>query len=151
MIAAKRKRRKRQFLTLTQRVLSVLGPGLTTGAADDDPSGIATYSQAGAQFGFGLTWTMFLTLPCMTAIQIISACLGWETRNGLARNIALRLPSFALFLVVGLLVIANTINIAADLAAMGEAARLVIGGPPLVYSLAFGTRLCRGGDPHFLP
>src|SRR3989442_6903793 len=98
-----------------------LGPGLTTGAADDDPSGIATYSQAGAQFGFALTWTMFLTLPFMAAIQIISACIGWQTRSGLARNIGLRLPAPALYMLVTLLVIANTINIAADLAAMGEA------------------------------
>jgi len=122
-----------------RRLLNALGPGLTTGAADDDPSGIATYSQAGAQFGFSLTWTVFLTLPCMTAIQLISACMGWETRSGLARNIALRLPSFALFFLVGSLVVANTINIAADLAAMGEALRLVIGGPALVYALTFGV------------
>jgi NRAMP (natural resistance-associated macrophage protein)-like metal ion transporter len=122
-----------------RRLLNALGPGLTTGAADDDPSGIATYSQAGAQFGFTLTWTMFLTLPCMAAIQLISACLGWETRSGLARNIALRLPAFVLYLLVGLLVVANTINIAADLAAMGEAVRLVIGGPALLYALAFGV------------
>jgi Mn2+/Fe2+ NRAMP family transporter len=122
-----------------KRFLKALGPGLTTGAADDDPSGIATYSQAGAQFGFTLTWTMFLTLPCMAAIQLISACMGWETRAGLARNLALRLPTFWVFLLVGLLVVANTINIAADLAAMGEALRLVIGGPALVYALAFGV------------
>jgi NRAMP (natural resistance-associated macrophage protein)-like metal ion transporter len=138
MIAAEPRGRKRRFLAPVARLLHVLGPGLTTGAADDDPSGIATYSQAGAQFGFGLTWTMFLTLPSMTAIQLISACMGWETRRGLARNIARHLPSSALFLLVGLLVIANTINIAADLAAMGAALRLVIGGPPLLYSLAFG-------------
>lgn len=75
----------------------------------------------------------------MAAIQLISACLGWETRSGLARNIALRLPAFVLFLLVGLLVFANTINIAADLAAMGEALRLVVGGPALVYALAFGV------------
>jgi NRAMP (natural resistance-associated macrophage protein)-like metal ion transporter len=122
-----------------RRFLNALGPGLTTGAADDDPSGIATYSQAGAQFGFALTWTVFLTLPCMVAIQLTSACMGWETRTGLARNIGLRLPSFALFSLVGLLVIANTINIAADLAAMGEALRIVIGGPALVYALTFGV------------
>ena len=71
-----------------RRLWSALGPGLITGAADDDPSGIATYSQAGAQFGYALTWTMLLTLPFMAAIQIISACIGWDTRAGLARNIA---------------------------------------------------------------
>ncbi len=135
MVAIERKHRRRRHF---RRLLNALGPGLTTGAADDDPSGIATYSQAGAQFGFALTWTVFLTLPCMTAIQLISACIGWETRSGLARNIALQLPSFALFFLVGSLVVANTINIAADLAAMGEALRLVIGGPALVYALAFG-------------
>ncbi len=109
--------------TTLRRIWNALGPGLTTGAADDDPSGIATYSQAGAQFGFALTWTMFLTLPFMAAIQIISACIGWQTRYGLARNIGLRLPAPALYALVTLL-----INIAADLAAiLGEALRLVIG------------------------
>ena len=136
MVAIERKHRTRRKF---RRLLNALGPGLTTGAADDDPSGIATYSQAGAQFGFALTWTVFLTLPCMTAIQLISACIGWETRSGLTRNLALRLPSFALFFLVGSLVVANTINIAADLAAMGEALRLVIGGPALVYALIFGV------------
>jgi NRAMP (natural resistance-associated macrophage protein)-like metal ion transporter len=125
--------------TAIRRTWKALGPGLTTGAADDDPSGIATYSQAGAQFGFALTWTLFLTLPFMAAIQIISACIGWQTRKGLAANIALRLPRSVLYVLVALLVIANTINIAADLAAMGEGLRLVIGGPALIYALTFGT------------
>jgi NRAMP (natural resistance-associated macrophage protein)-like metal ion transporter len=116
-----------------------LGPGLITGAADDDPSGIATYSQAGAQFGFALTWTMFLTLPFMAAIQIASACIGWRTRHGLAHNIAQRLPRSVLYLLVALLAAANTINIAADLAAMGEAVRLVAGGSVLIYALGFGA------------
>ncbi len=79
-------------LSLRKRIWSALGPGLVTGAADDDPSGIATYSQAGAQFGYTLVWTMFLTLPFMAAIQIISACIGWGTRQGLATNIGKRLP-----------------------------------------------------------
>lgn len=122
-----------------RRVWKSLGPGLITGAADDDPSGIATYSQAGAQFGYALTWTMLLTLPFMAAIQIVSACIGWETRRGLARNLAKRLPAPVLFALVGLLVVANTINIAADLAAMGAALRLVIGGPALIYALLFGA------------
>ena len=99
-----------------RRLWRALGPGLITGAADDDPSGIATYSQAGAQFGFALTWTMLLTLPFMAAIQIVSACIGWETRRGLTRNIAQLLPQSAVILLVVLLVVANTINIAADLA-----------------------------------
>jgi Mn2+/Fe2+ NRAMP family transporter len=115
-----------------------LGPGLITGAADDDPSGIATYSQAGAQFGFALSWTMFLTLPFMVAIQIISACIGWKTRRGLAANIAHRVPRPVLYVLVALLVAANTVNIAADLAAMGEALRLVAGGNALFFALGFG-------------
>ena len=106
-----------------------------TSAADDDPSGIATYSQAGAQFGFALCWTMFLTLPFMGAIQIISATIGWQTRRGLARNLAQQLPSPALYGLVALLVVANTINIAADLAAMAEALGLIIGGPVLAYAV----------------
>lgn len=115
-----------------------LGPGLVTGAADDDPSGIATYSQAGAQFGFSLLWTVFLTLPFMAAIQIISAIIGWDTRQGLARNIAKVLPRWALYPLVGSLLVANTINIAADLAAMGEAMRLVTGGSALLFAVLFG-------------
>ena len=122
-----------------RRVWSALGPGLITGAADDDPSGIATYSQAGAQFGYALTWTMLLTLPFMAAIQIISACIGWETQAGLARNIADRLPRGVLFAIVTLLAVANTINIAADLAAMGAGLRLIVGGPALAYALLFGV------------
>lgn len=121
-----------------RRVWGALGPGLVTGAADDDPSGIATYSQAGAQFGYALTWTMFLTLPFMAAIQIISAWIGWQTRQGLARNLAREFPAPVLLGLVALLVVANTINIAADLAAMGEALRLVIGGPQIFYALVFG-------------
>jgi NRAMP (natural resistance-associated macrophage protein)-like metal ion transporter len=124
---------------IRKSIWKTLGPGLITGAADDDPSGIATYSQAGAQFGFALTWTMFLTLPFMAAIQIISACIGWQTRRGLARNMAQNMPGPILYLLLALLVVANTINIAADLAAMGEALRLVAGGRALIYALAFGV------------
>jgi NRAMP (natural resistance-associated macrophage protein)-like metal ion transporter len=124
---------------ILHRFWRALGPGLVTGAADDDPSGIATYSQAGAQFGFALTWTLVLTLPFMAAIQIISAVVGWETRQGLARNLAKNLPAPVLLFLVALLIIANTINIAADLAAMGEALKLVIGGPQVFYALVFGA------------
>jgi len=119
-------------------ILRVLGPGLVTGAADDDPSGIATYSQAGAQFGYALCWTMFLTLPLMAAIQIISANLGWQTRRGLAHNLAQHVPRPVLYGLVLLLVMANTINIAADLAAMADVLRLVFGGPGLAYTIGFG-------------
>ncbi len=123
---------------MSSRFWKAFGPGLVTGAADDDPSGIATYSQAGAQFGYSLTWTLFLTLPLMAAIQIISARIGWQTGRGLARNIALHLPRPLVIALVALLLIANTINIAADLAAMGEAMNLVVGGAAVFYALAFG-------------
>ena len=104
-----------------------LGPGLITGAADDDPSGIATYSQAGAQFGFGLLWTMVLTFPLMVAIQMICALIGRVTGRGLAHNMAQVLPGPVVMALLALLFIANTINVGADLAAMGAAARLVTG------------------------
>jgi NRAMP (natural resistance-associated macrophage protein)-like metal ion transporter len=118
---------------------SRLGPGLITGAADDDPSGIATYSQAGAQFRFGLVWTLFLTMPLMIGIQMLSARIGWVTGEGLAANIAKVCPRWLTMSLIGLLVIANTINIAADVAAMAEALRLLIGGPQPLYVLAFGA------------
>jgi NRAMP (natural resistance-associated macrophage protein)-like metal ion transporter len=109
-------------------VFRLLGPGLVTGAADDDPSGIATYSQAGAQFGYGLLWTVFLTTPFMIAIQLVSAHIGRVTGKGIAANAKQFYPLPLVLVPVLLLVIANTINIAADLAAMGEALYLVIGG-----------------------
>ncbi len=116
-----------------RRVANALGPGLITGASDDDPSGIATYSQAGAQFGFTISWTMLATYPLMTAIQEISARIGRTTGRGLAGNIRRCYPTWLLHLVVGLLVVANTINIGADLSAMGDAAHFLVGGPPLLY------------------
>jgi NRAMP (natural resistance-associated macrophage protein)-like metal ion transporter len=116
----------------------MLGPGLITGAADDDPSGIATYSQGGAQFGYALCWTMFLTTPFMIAIQMISARIGAVTSQGLAANLCKILPRPLLHTIVALLLIANTLNLAADIAAMGDALRLVAGGPLLVYTAAFG-------------
>ena len=128
-----------------RNVWRILGPGLITGAADDDPSGIATYSQAGAQFGYALTWTMVLTLPFMAAIQMISAAIGWGTGSGLSAAIAQRLPRPVLLGLVALLVIANTVNITADLAAMGDALRLAIGGPAVAYALAFGA-FCLGAE-----
>jgi NRAMP (natural resistance-associated macrophage protein)-like metal ion transporter len=119
-------------------LFGTLGPGLVTGAADDDPSGIATYSQGGAQFGYALCWTMFLTAPFMIAIQLVSARIGAVTGQGLAANLGKAMPRFLLHSLVGLLLIANTLNIAADIAAMGEALRLVAGGPLLVYIALFG-------------
>ncbi len=123
------------------RRLRKLGPGLITGAADDDPSGIATYSQAGTQFGFGMLWTLVVTLPFMIAIQLVSARIGFVTGRGLAENIRLRFPKWVLYPVVGMLLIANTLNLSADIAAMGEALRLVLGGSAHVYAVTFGL-LC---------
>jgi NRAMP (natural resistance-associated macrophage protein)-like metal ion transporter len=131
--------RRNPLTTGLIRIWRVLGPGTITGAADDDPSGIATYSQAGAQFGYALTWTMFLTLPFMAAIQLISAMIGWRTRRGLMRNIVAQLPRPVVYALLVLLVVANTINIAADLAAMGESLRLVIPGSALLFSVSFGV------------
>ena len=119
--------------------LSKLGPGLITGAADDDPSGIATYSQAGAQFGFGLLWTLLFTYPLMVGIQVVSARIGVVTGHGLATNIRRHYSKTLLYAIVMLLLIANIINIAADIAAMGDALRLVLGGPAHVYAIGFGA------------
>jgi Mn2+/Fe2+ NRAMP family transporter len=114
------------------RVLSILGPGLITGASDDDPSGIGTYSQVGAQFGFSISWTMLFSYPLMAAIQEISGRIGRTTGRGIAGNIRRHYPASLLNGIVGLLFIANTINIGADLGAMGNALSLLIGGPDLV-------------------
>jgi NRAMP (natural resistance-associated macrophage protein)-like metal ion transporter len=118
-------------------LLKRIGPGIITGAADDDPSGIATYSQAGAQGGFGLLWTVVLTLPMMVAVQSISARIGRVTGHGLAANFVRVFPRPIVYLLVALLLVANTINVGADLAAMGAATQLVIGGPPHLYTVAF--------------
>jgi NRAMP (natural resistance-associated macrophage protein)-like metal ion transporter len=123
------------------QVLRQLGPGLITGAADDDPSGIATYSQAGAQFGFAMLWTLVLALPLMIAIQVVSARIGYVTRQGLAANIRQAFPRPVVLTVVGLLLVANTLNLAADIAAMAEALRLLVGGSAHVYAVTFGL-LC---------
>jgi NRAMP (natural resistance-associated macrophage protein)-like metal ion transporter len=119
-------------------LLRALGPGLITGAADDDPSGIATYSQAGAQFGFSITWTLLFTYPLMAAIQEISARIGRTTGMGIAANLRRHYSSWILQGIVALLIIANTINIGADLGAMGDAVSLLVGGPKFLYVVAFG-------------
>jgi NRAMP (natural resistance-associated macrophage protein)-like metal ion transporter len=119
--------------------LRALGPGLVTGAADDDPSGIATYSQAGAQFGFGLLWTVFLTTPFMIAIQLVSAQIGRVTGKGLAANVLKIAPRWIVLALVAMLVVANTFNIAADIAAMGSALSLVIGGLDHEHALIFAA------------
>src|SRR3954453_11424122 len=120
-------------------VLRLLGPGLVTGAADDDPSGIATYSQAGAQFGYGLLWTVFLTTPFMIAIQLVSARIGRVTGKGLAANVMELAPRWLVLALIFLLVTANTFNIAADIAAMGESLSLVIGGLNHEHALIFAS------------
>jgi Mn2+/Fe2+ NRAMP family transporter len=122
-----------------RKALKALGPGLITGASDDDPSGIGTYSQAGAQLGYGIGWTMLLTFPLMAAIQEISARVGRVTGHGIAGNVSRHYSSWLLNVVVALLFIANTINIGADLGAMADAARLLIGGHSIVYVLLFGV------------
>jgi NRAMP (natural resistance-associated macrophage protein)-like metal ion transporter len=119
--------------------LRLLGPGLVTGAADDDPSGIATYSQAGAQFGYGLLWTVFLTTPFMIAIQVVSAKIGRVTGQGIITNLMEILPRWVVLFIVAMLVVANTFNIAADIAAMGEALSLVIGGLNHEHALIFAA------------
>jgi NRAMP (natural resistance-associated macrophage protein)-like metal ion transporter len=116
-----------------------LGPGLVAGAADDDPSGIATYSQTGARFGYGLLWTMLLTYPLMTAIQLISGEIGRVTGCGLARNMGAVIAKPAVTALVALLFIANTINIGADLAAMGAASQLLAGGGAHWFTAGFAV------------
>jgi NRAMP (natural resistance-associated macrophage protein)-like metal ion transporter len=120
-------------------LLHQLGPGLITGAADDDPSGIATYSQGGAQFGFGLLWTLVLTFPLMAAIQLVSAHIGRITGQGLARNMADVMPRPVVTVLVVLLFVANTINVGADVAAMGEATQLVVGFGAHEFTILFAV------------
>jgi NRAMP (natural resistance-associated macrophage protein)-like metal ion transporter len=139
MAAVDQPANKSAHLTGINRFWRLLGPGLITGASDDDPSGIGTYSQAGAQLGFGIGWTMLLTYPLMVAIQEISARLGRTTGRGLAGNLCRHYPPWLLQVIVALLFIANTFNIGADLGAMGDAARLVLGGPAILYIAAFGA------------
>src|ERR1700691_2332079 len=119
------------------KLADIMGPGLITGASDDDPSGIATYSQAGAQFGYSLGWTLLLPYPLMCAIQMISAQIGRVTGRGLAGNMRRHYPAPMLYVLLGLLIVANTINIGADLGAMAAALRLLVLGPTVVYVAGF--------------
>ena len=131
---------KHQALLPRARLLwNKLGPGLITGAADDDPSGIATYSQAGAGFGYSMLWTAFFTFPLMVGIQMISARIGRVTGQGLAANIRQHHSRRLLYFFVGLLLVANTINIDADIGAMAAALKLLIGGPALWYAIDFAV------------
>ena len=131
------------------RLWQVLGPGLITGASDDDPSGIATYSQAGAQYGYGLGWTLVLTYPLMVVIQAISARIGRTTGRGIAGNLREHYPNWLLQAIVFLLSIANTLNLGADLGAMGEASKLLLPGISTpVYIVFFGI-VCTAGQIAF--
>ena len=117
---------------------ALIGPGLLTGASDDDPSGIGTYSQVGAQFGYGMLWTMLFTYPLMVSAQLICARVGRVTGKGLAGNLREFYPAWALYPLVFLLLVANTINIGADLGAMGSGVQLLAGGEAGWYTIAFG-------------
>ena len=121
------------------RLFQLLGPGLIAGASDDDPSGIATYSQAGAQFGYGLTWTMLFTYPLMVAIQMISARIGCTTGRGIAGLLRRHAPPWLLQCVVPLLLVANVANIGADLGAMADSVRLLLGGSRWLWIVLFGA------------
>lgn len=139
MAQKQRTQRKRIENADQDSFLQRLGPGFITGASDDDPSGIGTYSQAGAQLGFGIGWTMLVTYPLMAAIQEISGRLGRVTGHGLAGNVCRNYPGFVVWSLVILLFAANTINVAADLGAMGDALKLLIGGPAPLYVVGFGA------------
>src|SRR3954452_24372576 len=133
-VAARRKSSKKPIENQDQvGFLQRLGPGLITGASDDDPSGIGTYSQAGAQLGFGVGWTMLLTYPLMVAIQEISGRIGRVTGHGIAGNVRHNFSAPVVWVLVILMFIANAINIAADLGAMADALKLLIGGPAILY------------------
>ena len=121
------------------KLADIMGPGLITGASDDDPSGIATYSQAGAQFGYSLGWTLLLTYPLMCAIQMISAQVGRVTGRGLAGNMRRHYPAPVVYILIALLLFANVINIGADLGAMAAALRLLVDGPQLIFVAAFAV------------
>jgi NRAMP (natural resistance-associated macrophage protein)-like metal ion transporter len=118
--------------------LAKLGPGLITGAADDDPSGIGTYSQVGAQFGYGLSWSLLFSLPFMTVIQDVSAQIGSVTGRGIAANLRRHYPKPVLWSAVLLLLFANVINLGADLSAMGAVMQMLLGGDVVAYTLGFG-------------
>ena len=121
--------------------LAKLGPGLITGAADDDPSGIGTYSQVGAQFGYGLAWSLLYSLPFMTVIQDVSAQIGSVTGRGIAANLRRHYPRPILLAAVMLLLFANVINLGADLSAMGAVMQMLLGGENMAYTIGFGL-LC---------
>ncbi|MFO1519066.1 MAG: divalent metal cation transporter [bacterium] len=124
----------KNFRSTSKNFLEILGPGLITGASDDDPSGIATYSQAGAQFGFRMLWTLGFTFPLMLSVQVISARIGRITGCGISANIVKHYNKFTIYVLLIFLIAANTLNLGADIGAMGEALRLIVGGPALLYA-----------------
>src|SRR6202142_2043448 len=124
-----------------KRSLAVLGPGLITGAADDDPSGISTYSVAGAAYGYAPLWTALLTFPLMAAVQLMCARLGMVTGRGLAAAVRVHYPRWVLWGACSILVIANVINIGADLGGMAEATQLITGVPPLAWVPVYGLSI----------
>lgn len=137
--AAEQPSRRRAFKKPQLRLRDILGPGLITGASDDDPSGIATYSQAGAQFGYGLGWTMIFTYPLMSSVQMISARIGRTTGHGIAGNLRRHYPAWLTTTLVTLLLTANTINIGANLGAMADSTALVSGLPPPLFLVLFAA------------
>ncbi len=137
--AAEQKRARKAFKKPQLRLREILGPGLITGASDDDPSGIATYSQAGAQFGYGLGWTMLFTFPLMSSVQMISARIGRTTGHGIAGNLRRHYPAWLTTSLVAFLLIANTINIGANLGAMADSTALVTGLPGPIFLVAFAA------------
>ena len=124
---------------LWRKFLGQLGPGLVTGAADDDPSGIGTHSQIGAQFGYGLAWTFVFSFPLLVVIQEVAAQIGRVTGGGIARNLRRHYPRPLLWAIVLLLLVANVVNLGADLSAMGAALALLVGGSGALYTLLFGV------------
>jgi NRAMP (natural resistance-associated macrophage protein)-like metal ion transporter len=137
VLAARIARRRAFHDTARKGLLGRLGPGLITGASDDDPSGIATYSQTGAQFGYAMCWVMLFCFPLMVAIQEISARMGRVTGQGISGNIRAHYSRWLLYAIVGLLLLANTINLGADLGAMAAALKLLVGGPAGLYVAGF--------------
>jgi len=139
VLAARITRRRAARRRTHKGLLGLLGPGLITGASDDDPSGIATYSQTGAQFGYAMCWVMLFCFPLMVAIQEISVRMGRVTGQGIAGNIRAHYPRWLLYAIVALLLLANTINLGADLGAMAAALKLLIGGPAGLYVVGFAV------------
>ena len=125
--------------TAKRRLRQIVGPGLVSGASDDDPSGIATYSQAGAQFGYALGWTMLFTYPLMSTVQMISGRIGRVTGHGIAGNLRRHYPAWLTYCAVALLLVANTINIGADLGAMADATALIAGMPAWPFIILFAA------------